>query len=895
MRKATPYRPLAIAFLVFVFALLPIASLAAVTGGIQGTVKNASGAPLAGADITILGVRLTAVTDKDGHYLFTGVQPGTYTLRAELVTYKPLESQVAVQQDTATNADFTLVKATIKTGASRVIVSPVRRTGTSTQYTVTERTEQIEKSNPDNIYQFTGLVWGVPGVELDGAGFVHLRGADENQAGFMVDGVSVMDPTTNQFATNTVSVGLRSFDLIMGGPDASYGGALGGFINEIVANGKDFATNGKLSGGTTEVGFGPDNGWNYSETRDEYGGITANGKLDYYLSTIMYKNEFPGSTSLSSLDSSFDGLAKVNYYADPSDTFTLFSGQGFEEYNAYQPYNPSETPFQTYHFDAGSVSSFDTGEFQQDHQVQHYYLNYLNYKHSFAPKSFLSERLYTLTMPTEFHEENTSGLYQRTDPSTIGNQIDYTNQISPSYQLRAGMLYLEQKTDYNIVASLGGAPMIPLSADNPFYYNSAEKIKPTQTAIYLTNELKAAGDKLTLDLGARASWQHYGLDDGLPSYTDQAVDPRLGIVYSPNKDLAIRSSYAVMSQFPDTAAVEFLPPGAVGDPITALPGVDPNSLQEFGQAGLTYAEEQSFILSSIDNPFNRLTTEHDNDFDLGVERAFHALGGAYDLTVTGYQRKYYDEIEQDAFTPYPTSFGSVGHGHAGGIEMQLEKRRVKNSDWNGFVSYTNQVVKATDGFFDTGYVPYYYEAFHGDPTLSQAQIDAGDSMEYPTSYDQRHTIQALANKKITRWLETTLLFDAGSGYPFQNTLGTFTAAADAQHAVYSTSGSNLFAQVPITMQNQTTLQPFNATPGMSGWHYKFSLNSEITVTPTTSFFLGIDNIFNDRTVLIYGTNPYSGPAFYLPPSPQYPQGRVYYGPRATQNPMFISFGVREKF
>lgn len=894
MRKAPFPRALALLSLAVILALCPVASRAAVTGGVQGTVRSASGTPLAGAYVTLLGAGLTAVTGKDGHYIFTGVQPGAYTVRVELVTYKPLESQITVQQDAATNADFTLIKATIRTGASRLIVSPVRRTGTSTQYTVTAHTEQIEKSNPNNIYQFTGLVWGVPGVEFDGAGFVHLRGADENQAGYMVDGVSVMDPTTNQFATNTVSVGLRSFDLIMGGPDASYGGALGGFVNEVVANGKDFATDGKTSGGSFEYGAGPDNGWNYSETHDEYGGVLAGGKLDYYLSTIMFKNDFPGNTSLSSLNSSFDGLGKFNYYADPSDTFTLFAGQGFEEYDAYQPYDPTTTPFQTFHFDAGAASSVDTGEFQQDHQVQHYYLNYLNYKHHFTSKSFVSERVYTLTMPTEFHEENVSGLYERTDPSTIGNTLDYTNQLSPSYQLRAGFLYLQQKTDYNVVANLDGPPMAPLSLDNPFYYDSAEKIKPTQTAIYLTNELKTAGDKLTLDLGARASWQRYGLDDGLPSYTDQAVDPRLGVVYSPSRDLAIRSSYSVLSQFPDTAAIEFLPPGAVGDTVTALSGIDPTSLQNFGE-NLTYAQEQALVLSSIDNPFNRLTTEHDNDFDLGVEKAFHAMGGAYDFTVTGYQRKYYDEIEQDAFTPDPTAFGSTGHGHASGVEMMLEKRRVKNTDWDGFVSYTNQVVKATDGFFDTGYIPYYYEAFHGDPTLSQAQINAGDAMEYPTSYDQRHTVDALADKRLTKWLDTTILFDAGSGFPYQNTLGTFTAAADAQHAVFSTSQSNLFAQVPITMPNQTTLQPFNATPGMSGWHYKISLNSDIIVTPTTSFFVDVDNIFDSRTVLIYGTNPYSGPAYYLPPSPQYPQGRVYYGPRATQNPLFISFGVREKF
>jgi len=330
-----------------------------------------------------------------------------------------------------------------------------------------------------------------------------------------------------------------------------------------------------------------------------------------------------------------------------------------------------------------------------------------------------------------------------------------------------------------------------------------------------------------------------------------------------------------------------LPPGAVGDTVTALPGIDPGN-------GLTWAQLQAAILGSINTPFNRLNTEHDNDFDLGAEKAFDALGGRYDLSVTGFQRKLYDEIEQST-NPGPVSYFSTGHGHANGVEALLIKRMNRPTDWNGFVSYTNMSVKATSGFSDTFYAPYFYEAFHGVPTITQAQLDAGNNTEFPTSYDQHHTIAMVANKRVNKWLEISGLMDAGSGYPFQNTLGTFTAAADAQHAVFSTGPTNFFAEVPITMQNQTTLQPLNATPGMSGWHYKFSLNTNLYLTQNTNLFVGVDNIFNDHSVLVYGTNPFNGPSFYVPPSPQYPQGRVYYGPRAVQNPMFVSFGVRTRF
>ncbi|HEX5324431.1 MAG TPA: TonB-dependent receptor, partial [Capsulimonadaceae bacterium] len=453
MMKANPIRLTIFFCLIASLILFANPSYAATTGIIQGTVRDTAGAPLKGANVSLVGTGLVSVTDANGAYLFTGVQPGTYTIRTELVTYQSADTTVVLQQDNTSTNDFSLVKKTVTTGTSRIVGTPVRRSDTTTQYTTTARTEQMEKTNPNNLYQFTGLVWGQPGITQDGAGFVHIRGADLNQAGFMVDGVPLMDTTSNQFTTNTVSVGMRSFNLISGGADPSYGGALGGFINEVVANGKDFSNGTKLYGGHFEYTAGPGNGWDYVSTHNEYGGILPGGKLDYYLSTIMFKNYFPGNTSLSALDSSFDGVAKFNYYAGSKDTVTAFFGQGFEEYNAYQPFDPSVSPFETTHFTNGATSSVDTGVFQQDHQVQHYYFNYLSYKHGFTPKSFLTYRLYTITMPTEFHEENTSGVYEHTAPSQVGNQLDYTNQLSSNYRLRAGLLYLQQKNNFETIAS----------------------------------------------------------------------------------------------------------------------------------------------------------------------------------------------------------------------------------------------------------------------------------------------------------------------------------------------------------------------------------------------------------------------------------------------------------
>src|SRR5437870_11976188 len=70
-------------------ALSPVhALLAQETGRVAGTVTaQQTGAPLAGASVTLAGGSLGAVTGSDGRYLIAGVPPGTFRVRARLIGY----------------------------------------------------------------------------------------------------------------------------------------------------------------------------------------------------------------------------------------------------------------------------------------------------------------------------------------------------------------------------------------------------------------------------------------------------------------------------------------------------------------------------------------------------------------------------------------------------------------------------------------------------------------------------------------------------------------------------------------------------------------------------------------------------------------------------------------
>ncbi|HVX38501.1 MAG TPA: carboxypeptidase-like regulatory domain-containing protein, partial [Gemmatimonadaceae bacterium] len=67
------------------------------TGRISGTVvDSASGEPLVGANVMIVGTRLGAATNSDGHYTISGVPAGTQQLRFQRIGYRPQTRSVTV-------------------------------------------------------------------------------------------------------------------------------------------------------------------------------------------------------------------------------------------------------------------------------------------------------------------------------------------------------------------------------------------------------------------------------------------------------------------------------------------------------------------------------------------------------------------------------------------------------------------------------------------------------------------------------------------------------------------------------------------------------------------------------------------------------------------------------
>lgn len=894
---------------------------AAQVGGVQGTIKGAAGLPLRGVQVLLIpaggGAPQPARTDSSGYYSFAGVQPGTYTVQVNLVTYTSASQALTISQDVSATLDFTLSpKTNVRTGTG-ITLAPTRRNNTQSETVVTAQDEQRKKSQPNTLYQTPGLLVLTPGVTEDSGQYPHLRGSDQNQIAYSVDGIDIRDPVFNQFATNLVTVGIRSSNIVTGGANADYGGASGGYLNQITVNGRDIAP-GKPVGGFIESTVGPGAGWGYQGINAQIGGVLLNNKLDYALSSIDFRTRYPGNTQLDELHSSQDTSAKVNYYASPADQFTFYYSHGAENYNNYQTASNSlffdpDRPLTDPKSGRQYYSVRDLGSNFQDHTVQTNDLEHFTYKHNFTPSSYLQYRIYQVHQGVPGHFEGTLNNFNFLATNITGNQLNYSNQINKTNIVTAGLQYLDNKGSYfrQIVNVQRGELK---SGDS--YSDRIYAAYPKDFALYASDQIRALDNKLTLNLGARFNSITYKVQDSKyldsigqsnPSgFTTKSTDPRLGLGYSPSPDLTFRTTYGINSQRADMRRIQRVAPvdvGAIGTTLNSNP--------------LNQSSDDYNLL-----PLSRVKLSHSKDFDLGVEKAFNFRSGIaqgqYVFGVTGYKKYVYDLAYQNspnydlnAGPPTPYLYSNDGTSHVSGFEFSLRKTQRKQSDWNGFINYTNQVARA-NVLSSTAYTPTFSLYESGNPFFTDSANDAANGIttapnrdlrrlnhkEFATDSDQRHTVGLVVSKRVSKLFEGSLILDAGSGLPFfggPTSDGTFGGSVGpgfaAVHTV--TGGDSNFTQVPLLSGG--TLPSVGPVTGRTGWHYKISMTTNFYLTPAFSLFFNVDNIFDKKTALSQASGSFSGEPFYNAPSARYPQGQEVFRADSILSPIFLTFGFRQRF
>ncbi len=224
-----------------------------ISGTITGVVKDSQQAVITGAKVVLInqaqGTSREVETRVDGGFVFTPVQPGTYTVTVEAAGFKKFE-----QKDVNLSAND-------KIGLGDIVLSVGALTETVTVEAAAAvvQTQSAERSGVLTTRQvmdlamtgrnFLDLAKTIPGVVYTGGlGGIQANGNRGNQNNLTLDGVTNVDTGSNggMLATTNIDM-IAEFKVITNSQPAEFGRSSGAQINVVTKSGtQDFHGTGYL-------------------------------------------------------------------------------------------------------------------------------------------------------------------------------------------------------------------------------------------------------------------------------------------------------------------------------------------------------------------------------------------------------------------------------------------------------------------------------------------------------------------------------------------------------------------------------------------------------------------------------------------------------------------------
>ncbi len=215
------------------------------TGTVVGRVVDAvSGEPLANAEVTIEELGRSTVTRGDGRFVLAGVPASRYTVRVELLSYRPLTLEhVEVRAGRRTKLPLELSVAALE--VEPLIIEAERLPLIEAEVSETHHVllgRQVRELPIDNTEAVVELT---PGVS-DG----HFRGGRVGQETYVVDGFGVknqLDASSRGLGLEYSPSSLQEIDVTTGGFGAEYGSALSGVVSFVTRRGDPVRWGGRVS------------------------------------------------------------------------------------------------------------------------------------------------------------------------------------------------------------------------------------------------------------------------------------------------------------------------------------------------------------------------------------------------------------------------------------------------------------------------------------------------------------------------------------------------------------------------------------------------------------------------------------------------------------------------
>lgn len=250
-----------------VLALCGLFSLAALaqetTGGLQGTVKDPSGAVVPGAKVVVAGTSLVGSketeTDGSGYYRFANLPPGTYTLTVTAKGFSTVKRDgLSLEVGHLPSVDISLEVGMASTVVE--VTSAAPQIDVTASRTMTNVTEDVIKFIPhgesfQSVIQFAPSARNEPLAGGMGSGFsatggcsptgcsnggsagYQVGGAADSENGYLVEGQDTANNIGGYSHTNVPFDFIDEVQVKTTGIEAEHGAALGGVANVIMKKG----------------------------------------------------------------------------------------------------------------------------------------------------------------------------------------------------------------------------------------------------------------------------------------------------------------------------------------------------------------------------------------------------------------------------------------------------------------------------------------------------------------------------------------------------------------------------------------------------------------------------------------------------------------------------------
>ena len=192
-----------IASLVFILAIPSGAQVA--SGSIVGAVRDASGAVVIGATVTVrnteTGIAHAVKSNSEGQYVVTLLQPGTYSVTVERQGFKKaVQPAFKLDVNQTARVDITLAVGSVSESVEVTAAEPLVESQSSSVGQVLEGSRVY--ALPLNGRNFVELSYLTPGVNSGPSGIVQQGGIPENERGNGAIQANGLTATNNNFLLN---------------------------------------------------------------------------------------------------------------------------------------------------------------------------------------------------------------------------------------------------------------------------------------------------------------------------------------------------------------------------------------------------------------------------------------------------------------------------------------------------------------------------------------------------------------------------------------------------------------------------------------------------------------------------------------------------------------------